>query len=221
MSSSSPRRYRVNRPGWEVVRQSLYDFRFYFAAGHAQLAFFAAGLGQHHSGFAIPKHRSLTNMTVGGELPENQEFLVQSIEVHFLQNQGAVGFRPPAVFVAQSVAAMVNDAYRIGRTGCLRFVIGGKTYLEEAPLGRFPPQAAYEFGAALADVSTSGANMQSRAHLGVWRGPPYVLSPADLLLTSKQNFGVTLNWPEGPQPIVIGTQLIGVVLDGILYRRSQ
>jgi hypothetical protein len=49
-------------------------------------------------------------------------------------------------------------------------------------------------------------------------GRPYLINP--VLLTSNQNFSVTLNWPEGPQAVTNPAR-VGIILDGILYRRSQ
>lgn len=207
-------RFNVNRNGWEAVRQSLYDFTAYAAAGQTQLTFFALPVGQSS------KTLSDTNMSLAGQLPANQEFLVQSIEVLFLPTVPAVAAANPSAFGAQAVAAGVNDAYIVSRTGNLTFTIGSKPYLQEAPLGRFPAKTGLEVRAALADVSTAGANFQSRIAFARATGRPYLLSPADLRLTSTQNFSVTLNWPEGVQAITNAGR-IGVILDGVLYRRSQ
>lgn len=207
-------RFNVNRNGWEAVRQSLYDFTTYAAAGQTQLTFFALPVGQSS------KTLSDTNMTLAGQLPANQEFLVQSIEVLFLPTVPAVAAANPSAFGAQAVAAHVNDAYLVSRTGNLNFTIGSKSYLQESPLGRFPAKTGLEVRAALADVSTAGANFQSRIAFARAVGRPYLLSPADLRLVSTQNFSVTLNWPEGVQAITNAGR-IGVILDGVLYRRSQ
>ena len=207
-------KYSVNRPGWEAVRQSLYDFQAYAAAGHSQLTFFANPVGQSS------KTLSDTNMTLAGQLPKNQEFLVQSLEVFFSPTTPTVAAQMPAAFGAQAIAQVVNDAYIIGRAGNLQMVVGSKPYLTEAPLGRFPQKAHFVLDAALADVTTAGANLQSRVSFGQWTGRPYILSPADLLLTENQNFSITLNWPEGVQAIT-NPGRIGVILDGYLYRRSQ
>lgn len=207
-------RFNVNRQGWEAIRQSLYDFTTYAAAGQTQLTFFALPVGQSS------KTLSDTNMTLAGQLPANQEFLVQSIEVLFLPTVPAVAAANPSAFGAQAVAAHVNDAYLVSRTGNLNFNIGSKSYLQESPLGRFPAKTGLEVRAALSDVSTAGANFQSRIAFARSVGRPYLLSPADLRLVSTQNFSVTLNWPEGVQAIT-NPGRIGVILDGILYRRSQ
>lgn len=207
-------RYSVNREGWEAIRQSLYDYQAYAAAGQSQLTFFALPVGQGG------KTNSDTNMTLAGQLPKNQEFLIQSIEVFFSPTTPTVAAQMPAAFGAQAIAQIVNDSYIVGRAGNLVLTIGSKPYLQEAPLGRFPQKAAFTVDGALSDVTTAGANLQSRMAFGQWRGRPYLLDPAPLLLPENQNFSVSLNWPEGVQAIT-NPGRIGVILDGILYRRSQ
>lgn len=207
-------RYSVNRPGWEVIRQSLYDSAAYPAAGTTQLTFFAQPVGQGG------KTLSDTNMTLAGQLPANQEFLIQSIEVLFLPTVPAVAAQNPAAFGAQAAAQIVNDAYIVGRTGNLELLIGSKPYLQEAPLGRFPPKVHFEVDAALADATAEAANQQSRIAFAYWAGRPYLLEPAPLLLPQNQNFSVALRWPEGAQAISNAGRLV-VILDGFLYRRSQ
>ncbi len=207
-------RYSVNRPGWEAVKQSLYDYQAYAAAGQAQLTFFAQPVGQ--GGRTL----SDTNMTLAGQLPKNQEFLATSVEVFFSPTTPTVAAQMPAAFGAQAISQIVNDAYIVGRAGNLNLTIGAKPYLQESPLGRFPQKAYFDLHAAAADVSTAGAALQTRIAYGHWCGRPYLLDPAPLLLPENQNFTVTLNWPEGAQAIT-NPGRIGVILDGILYRRSQ
>jgi len=213
--------YVVNREGWEGIRQSLYDFQAYAAAGQTILTFFAQPLGQ---GTAVlgggAKSLSDTNMTLAGQLPTNQEFLIQSIEVLFYPATPTVAAAMPSAFGAQAAAVSVNDSYIVRRAGNLQLLIGSKPYLQEAPLVRFPPKAYFDLSAALSDVTTAGAALQSRIAFANALGRPYMLHPASLLLTSNQNFSITLNWPEGVQAIS-NPGKIGVVLDGILYRRSQ
>jgi hypothetical protein len=206
--------YSVNRPGWEAIRQSLYHFQSYAAPGVTQLSFFQVAVG------AAAGQLSDTNMQNAGLLPTNQEFLIQSIEVYFFPTVPAVAAANPSAFGAQAVAAAVNDCYLFGRTGNLQLTIGSKPYLQEAPLGRFPGKVHYAVDAALSDVTTAGAALQSRIAVPYWVGRPYLLSPADLYLISTQNFLVTLNWPEGLQ-VIANAARVGVVLDGYLYRRSQ
>ena len=209
-------KYSVNRPGWEAVRQSLYDFQAYAAAGQSVLTFFAQPLGQG----TTPKTLSDTNMTLAGQLPKNQEFLIQSIEVVFFPTTPTVAAAMPSFFGAQAAQVIVNDTYIVGRSGNLQLIIGSKPYLQEGPIGKFPPKTHMCVDAALSDATTAGAALQTRTGYAYWNGRPYVLDPAALLLPENQNFSVTLNWPEGVQAIS-NPGRIGVVLDGILYRRSQ
>jgi hypothetical protein len=206
-------RYNVNRPGWEAVRQSLYDFTAYAAAGHTTLNFFATPNGQGG------KTLSDTNMTLAGQLPAAQEFLVNSIEVLFFPTVPVVAADNPAAYGAGALANIVNDAYEVARTGNLVFTIGSKPYLTEAPLGRFPAKTHFQVDAALSQAGEV-ADKQGRIAYAYAAGRPYLLSPADLRLTSSQNFSISLNWPEGVTAIV-NPGRIGVILDGILYRRSQ
>lgn len=207
-------KYSVNRPGWEAIKQSLYDYQSYVAAGQTQLTFFALPVGQGG------KTLSDTNMTLAGQLPKNQEFLLQSIEVFVSPTTPTVAAAMPAAQGAQAVAVQVNDAYIIGRSGNLTLTVGSKPYLQEAPLGRFPQKAHFAADAALSDSTTAGAAQQGRVAFGFWTGRPYLLEPAPLLLVENQNFSITLSWPEGVQAISNPAR-IGVIMDGILYRRSQ
>lgn len=207
-------RYSVNRPGWEAVKQSLYDFQAYAAAGQSQLTFFALPVGQNG------RTLSDTNMTLAGQLPKNQEFLVQSIEIAFYPTTPTVAAGMPSFFGAQLAQTIINDAYIVGRAGNLTLTIGAKPYLQEAPLGRFPAKAQFDVSAALSDATTAAAALQTRTGYGKWAGRPYLLDPAPLLLPENQNFSVSLNWSEGVQAIT-NPGRIGVILDGILYRRSQ
>lgn len=209
-------KYNVNRQGWEAVRQSLYDFTTYAAAGQSVLNFFATPNGSGG------KTLSDTNMTLAGQLPAAQEFLVNSIEIYFRPLTPAPSASTvDAAVAAPALATHINDSYLVSRTGNLTFTIGSKPYLQEAPLGRFPPKTSFEVDAAVALATTVAADsIESRIAVSRWTGRPYLLSPADLRLTSSQNFSVSLNWPEGVQAIVTAAR-IGIVLDGILYRRSQ
>ena len=207
-------KYSVNRPGWEAIRQSLYDYNAYPAAGVNTLNFFAQPQGQGG------KTLSDTNMTLAGQMPKNQEFYLQSIEVVFLPTTPTVAAQMPAAAGAEAAALLVNDAYIFGRSGNLTLTIGSKPYLQEAQMGRFPAKTHFAIDAAMSDTTTAGAAQDNRVAFGFWTGRPYHLDPAPLLLPENQNFSVSLNWPEGLQAISNPAR-VGVILDGILYRRSQ
>lgn len=212
--------YNVNRDGWEAIRQSLYDSAAYAAAGVAALSFFQTPVGQGTGVGGGAKTLSDTNMTLAGQMPANQEFLIQSVEVEFFPTVPAVAADNPAVFGAQATDHLTNDSYIFYRGGNLQLNIGAKNYLTESPLLRFPGKAYFELHGAVADTSTVAGSQQTRIKFATSRGRPYMLQPANLRLVSSQNFSVTLNWPEG-NAVITNPARIFVILDGILYRRSQ
>jgi hypothetical protein len=212
--------YNVNREGWEAIGNSLYDSNAYAAAGHTTLTFFALPIGQG-TGFAGGSKTLMdTNMDTQGALPQNQEFLAECVEVLFWPTRPAVAAQLPAAFGAQAIAQIVNDTYAFYNSGFLKFFIGSKDYLREAPLVKFPPSANFGLDAALADVSTAGASFQSRIAFASARGKPYYLR-SPVRLVSNQNFNVTLNWDAAVALPSTNPGRVFVSLGGVLYRRSQ
>lgn len=226
--------YAVNRPGaFEGVRQSLYDFLIYPTAGATQFTFFALPRGQgqsSHTGNAgATKGLWDTNMDAAGQLPNPKSFLAESIEI--IVEPGSVS--TAATFTAQSVYAFIavpvaltvpisagalNDKNILRQVGYLEFFIGSKAYLDEAPIGRFPPKTAFKIDSSLATNSaTTGTAAISQ---GNWAGRPYYLNPP-VFLAPTQNFTVTLNFPVAVATPSGFNARVGIILDGFLYRQSQ
>jgi hypothetical protein len=224
-------RFDVNRAGQvEGIRQSLYDYAVYATAGTTQISFFQTpqGQGATSSSGAVagsPKTLADTNMTMAGSLPAPQNFLLESIEVAFEPGsvntaatftlQNLIAFNAAA---AATVGGAINDVNAIRQTGYLNLFIGSKSYLTEAPIGRFPPKAGLQLSAAVASNSaTVGELMAASARFG---GRPYAVQPP-IRLIATQNFSVTLNWPAAVATPSGFNGRIGVILDGYLYRNSQ
>jgi hypothetical protein len=225
-------RYRVNRAGEpEVVRQSLYDFQVYPTAGQTQLTFFSQPVGQGKTSSSgatagSAKTRADTNMELAGQLPRFKNQLVECIEVYW--SAGSVSTTDTftlaniTAFAATAAAAVgggkVNDINAIAVTGSVQFFIGSKIYLEEAPIGRFPPKTRLEVEAAVASNSATTAEViVSNAYMA---GRPYYLEPP-VVLTDSQNFNVQCNWPVAIATPSGFNGRIGVVLDGYLFRAAQ
>lgn len=205
-------KYVVNREGWEVIRQSFYDSVAYPAIGLNTATFFQLPVG---SG---TKTQSDTNMTLAGQLPANQGFLIEGIEILFEPTTPTVAAAMPAAQGAEAAAVLVNDAYIFYRSGNFNLTIGSKPYLQEGPLMKFPPSANFTVSGALSAINA--ATGQGRIAFGKSQGRPYGLGSAPIFLTSNQNFSVTLAWPEGLQAISNPAKVF-VSLFGLLYRRSQ
>ena len=199
----------VNRPGeQEVVRQTLYDYQVYPVAGQTQLIFYQVPQGQGG------KTKNDTNMETAGSLPAPKKFLIEQIEVQFFP--GGV----PSVFGAQAAATQINDVYTVAQSGFLDLFIGSKSYLTEAPIGRFPASNRLAVNAAFSDQTTIAAALQTRSGYASFAGAPYRVEP-NIALVATQNFNVTLNWPTAiALPSGVNAR-IGVVLKGLLYRNSQ
>lgn len=206
-------KFNVNLEEFEKIKQSLYDSAAYAAAGANTITFFQIPKGQ--SGKTIED----TNMTLAGQLPTNQLFLVESIEVLFLPADPTAAAAMPAAFGAQAVATSVNDVYIFYRSGALVFTIGSKDYLTEAPLQKFPPKTRFDLHAAVADQSTIAGDLQTRIAYAYATGRPYLINPP-LLLIENQNFSLELRWPNGVQAITNPARVF-VTLDGVLFRRAQ
>jgi hypothetical protein len=205
--------FNVNREGWEAITNTLYDSIQYPVAGAGQLSFFNLPVGQGVNWTGVgAKNLSDTNMSLAGQMPANQEFLIQSIEVELLTATPTVAAAMPA-YIAATVATSINDAYIFYRAGNLNLQIGAKSYCQEAPLMKFPAKAFFEITAA-ATTEAAGSIAWATA-----RGRPFLLK-APLRLVSNQNFGVQLNWPEGAQAITAAARVF-IILDGVFYRRSQ
>lgn len=215
---SQLKEYAVSKPDQvEVTRQSLYDFQTYAAAGQPILTFFQNPIGQ------AGKTREDTNLEQGGQLPAGKNFIVTSIECYFFPGvdpmtevTGVAGALTPTNFS--------NDVYTVAKSGFLDFFILSKSYLTEAPIGRFPPKTRLDVESSIAlDVKqavAADAESQLVMDYATFAGRPYFIEP-NITLVSNQNFNVTLNWPTlAPLPSGVNGR-IGIMLDGYLYRWSQ
>lgn len=205
---------------WELLTQSLYDSVAYPAAGLNSNTFFTVPIGQGTGLGGGAKTRSDTNMQLAGQLPAGNMFIISSVEVSLQPATPTVAAGMPAAFGAQAVATSINDSYIIGRSGNLNLTILSKPYVQDAPIGKFPPTADFSLNAALCDGTTLASASQSRIGYGGWEGLTYILTPNNLLIPSSTNFSVTLAWPEGLQTITNPARIF-CRLNGMLARKSQ
>ena len=202
--------FAVNRQGqYEVVRQTLYDFVTYPTAGATQFLFFQNPKGTGGRTAAD------TNIEVAGSLPQPKWFLVESIEIHLFP-----GVDISILGDGTAESEFSNDIYAVlAGQGFLNFFIGSKTYVEEAPLIRFPPKTRLHGESAFAIDNAAAARSFSYDYAAAC-GRPYFIDP-EVLLIPNQNFNVSLNFPTAIVTPSGEDARIGVVLDGILYRQSQ
>jgi hypothetical protein len=202
-------KYAVNRPGQiEAIRQPLYDYQAYAAAGQTSLTFFAVPNGQ--SG----KTLSDTNMETAGSLPNPKRFLVLGISLQFFPGTVLPGQAPAAA----NIDAFVNDVYEVfTSTSYLELFIGSKSYIQ-APINAFPATTRLQGFGYAADATTLAATSFTRTGYAASAGNPFQMSPP-VMLEPTQNFKVTLNWPS--VVAITNAGRVGVHLHGVLYRNSQ
>jgi len=206
-SLESLKAYQVNRSNEvEGIRSSLYDFQTYGTAGSTQFDFFQVPQGQAN------KTLSDTNMEQAGTLPNPKHFLALNIQIYLLSTL------PIASLGAPAAARAMNDIQDIAHAGYLEFFIGSKNYVQEAPLGRFPPRTGLIVSSSQSDATTAAAGLQSKIAYANLGGAVYSLQPP-ILLMPTQNFKVSLKFPTAI-PVSANVR-IGVVMEGVLYRLSQ
>lgn len=202
-------KYAVNRKGqYEVLKQPLYDYQTYLAAGQASLIFFQTPQGQSSKTLAD------TNMEAAGQMPNPKRFLIRGIEIQFFPGVALPSTGP----IADAADAFTNDVWKVfSSAGWLELYIGSKAYVQ-APINMFPPVNKLDGWAALTSTLTAGAATMSRIAYATFSGTPFGMDPP-LILEPTQNFKVTLNWPT----VVTTTNAarIGLHLKGLLYRQSQ
>lgn len=212
MKMISPNRaseqFRVNVPGAaEGIRQPLYDYQEYAAAGQTSLTFFATPAGSNS------KTKADTNMTLAGQLPAPQSFLLQQIEIDFFPGVS------PTPAKAATASAFLNDVWAVGKGGLLTLNIMSKVELELAPLNNFPCVNRISGFAAASDVTAAAAAQLQVINYGAWGGPVFKVAP--MLIKSSQNFSVVLSWPTAVALPSTVAGRIGVKLGGVLYRAVQ
>lgn len=223
-------RTRVTNPNQsEVIRQRLYDFMLYPAAGLQEMNFFSLPIGQGIAtapGAAVgsPKTESDTNLNAANMLPSGQKFQIESIEVVFQPGSSAAAntfaLAYPifsGVLEGATEANQARDIFSVYNSGLLELNVLQKNYLREPRLGTFPPKVNMEMDAA---VSTTTASADLVVSLMRATGRPYYVAP-EITLNPAENFGVKVKWP-GALPLPSGFNgRIGIVLDGYMMRAAQ
>lgn len=221
----------VNPSQSEVIKQTLYDFQLYAAAGTNQLSFFQQPIGAGVTtalGAVVGSTKSIadTNMQLAGQLPSGMAYKIESIEVIFLAGSvstaatyTAQALSMFAVAAAAAVAAAINDVNTFYQSGVLELNVLQKNYLRETPLMKFPPKAHLDLSAA---VSTNSATVGEVATiLAKASGRPYYMDVCPITIKPALAFDVTLKWPGVVATPSTFNGRVGVTLDGLMMRASQ
>lgn len=215
--------------GTDVIEGSLFDYQIYPTAGLTFLNFFSQGIGQGLSsspGFANnTKTPQDTNMLLNGQLPSGYNFLVQAVELDFEPGASAVAntYVPvaPQSFTVAAVGTIQNgvqDTNVLRVSGGLVMTVQSKEFVNDAPLGLFPPMNRLDLNAAVATNSAAvGEVLVAHARFA---GRAYSLS-IPRLIASNQSFNVKLAFPAAVATPSGFNGRIGVRLRGLMYRPVQ
>lgn len=219
---------RVTNPSQsEVIRQRLYDYQIYPAAGVTQLTFFQSPIGQGTTsavGATVGTAKTFfdTNMELGGQLPSGKSFLIESVEVVFFPGATGTGYIPVSeAFVGATAAAAqvtpISDANLFYNAGLIELNVLSKNYIRETPAIAFPPKANYDLSAAYGNGNTA---VSQGAQLLKAGGRPFFVEPS-IALQPAVNFEVTIKYPAAVAMASGFNGRVGVILDGYLMRASQ
>ncbi len=161
---------RVTNPGQsEVIRQRLYDYQIYPAAGTTQLTFFQSPIGQGTTsavGATTGTAKTFfdTNQELGGQLPSGKSFLIESVEIVFFPGATATGYIPVSeAFVGATAASTqvlpIGDANIFYNAGLVELNVLSKNYVRETPAIAFPPKANYDLSAAFGNGATTAISI--------------------------------------------------------------
>jgi hypothetical protein len=179
----------------ESIYEPRYDYTTLPAIGAASLAFFQTPIGQGGKTLAD------TNMELAGQIPKGQNFQITGVQVEFYSG---------ADLDAAARNQYANDVMAVYKGGSLVLRIGSKEFIRQGNLMSFPPVSRLDGNSA------TGLAAQTISYFSA-AGREFAVEK--MLLTSNQNFGVTL---EGLPALPSGLAgRIGVKLNGFLFRNAQ
>lgn len=177
----------------DIIYAPLYDSAAYASAGQSQIVLFTSPLGQGTTSAPSAtgsKTLADTNMTAAGQLTKGNEFFMIGQEIMFFpgespeQNLGA----------GATVNGFLNDTYIFSKAGFLTLQIGSnRNYIQDGPLGIFPPSARLAVSASAGGSSTAGTQSVLSELYAAMTGEPYAITP--VYIEATQGFQEVLQWP--------------------------
>jgi hypothetical protein len=201
---SALQQYNPNRADQvEGIWQPFYHNVAYAAAGQASLVFFNVAFSGNYT---------VTNMLAAANFPAPTAFLCRALMLNFIPGSATTTSNTAA---AAGQTANFTDVVAVGNAGYVEFVIGGKVYLRDSPVGRFAPN--YGISGLGAISGTLAAGNQSVVQYMRAASRYYEITP--FLIPQTQNFSVTFYTPT-VVAVQSGATMIATI-DGFYYRQSQ
>lgn len=200
----------------DVIYAPLYDSASWASAGQLQLSFFSAPVGQGTStapGASGTKTLADTNLTSAGQLTKGNEFYMTGQEFVFLP-----GSNPEQDLTAAGINGFLNDTYNASKSGFVTLQVGSnRNYIQDGPLGLFPPSTRLAVAAAYGGTDTAATNAILTAVYASWAGEPYEITP--IYIEATLGFQESIQWPA--VVTLATTARIFSRLRGYLVRNAQ
>lgn len=200
----------------DVIYAPLYDANTWGTAGQTQLVFFTAPVGQGTTsapGATGTKTLADTNLNSAGQLTKGNEFYMTGQEFVFFP-----GSSPEQDLTAAGINGFLNDTYNASKSGFVTLQVGSnRNYIQDGPLGIFPPSARLAVAAAFGGTDTAATNSILTAVYGVWAGEPYDITP--VYIEATLGFQETIQWPAAVT--LVTTARIFSRMRGYLVRNAQ
>ena len=200
----------------DVIYAPLYDSASWGTAGQTQLSFFAAPVGQGTStapGYTGTKTFADTNLQSAGQLTKGNEFYMTGQEFMFYP-----GSLPEQDITAAGINGFLNDTYAASKSGYVTLQVGSnRNYIQDGPLGIFPPNARLYVAAAVGGTDTAGTQSVLTQTYAAWTGEPYEITP--IYIEATLGFNETIQWPAAVT--LATTARIFSRLRGYLVRNAQ
>lgn len=199
----------------DVIYNPLYDSTTWASAGQTSLNFFASPVGQGTSsspGFTGTKTLADTNLNSAGQLTKGNEFFMTGQEFLFFP-----GASPETSLAAGGTNGFLNDVYNASKSGYYTLQIQNRNYIQDGPLGIFPPSARLAVAAALGGTDTAATNSILSNLYAAWAGEHYEITP--VYIEATLGFNASITWPASVT--LSATARIFNRMTGYLVRNAQ
>lgn len=200
----------------DVIYAPLYDSASWGTAGQTQLTFFTAPVGQGTTtapGASGTKTLADTNLNSAGQLTKGNEFYMTGQEFMFFP-----GSLPEQDITAAGINGFLNDTYVASKSGFVTLQVGSnRSYIQDGPLGIFPPNARLYVAAAIGGTDTAATNAILTQTYAAMSGEPYEITP--VYIEATLGFQETIQWPAAVT--LATTARIFSRMRGYLVRNAQ
>jgi hypothetical protein len=200
----------------DIIWAPLYDSANYIGtSGQLTLQFFSLPQGQGTTtapGATGVKTIADTNLQSAAQLTLGNAFYMTGQELLFYPGEN------PESAPATIVNSFLNDTYTFSKNGNLTLTVGSnRIYLQDGPLGMFPPATRLAMSAALAGWATTNTFVE--ISYGVMAGEVYSIVP--IYLQANLQFNEALSWPAAQALPSANNARVFARMRGYLNRNAQ